>query len=103
MRININSGAGISAKVERAVYNPFKWAITSFTKALQTELSRYKIKICAIYPSLLKTNMFTKMGIQKDMSKGLELEEVAKTIEFVLSLRPETEIVGVEIKHIDYT
>ena len=47
--------------------------------------------------------MFTKMGIQKDMSKGLELEEVAKTIEFVLSLRPETEIVGVEIKHIDYT
>lgn len=99
--ININSQGGLYAKAERGVYTASKWAITGFTKAMQPELAPYGIVMTGLYPGMMKTDMFSKMGIEKDMSKGLDTEEVAKTIEFLLSFEKPVMFPEIGIKHID--
>ena len=99
--ININSQGGFYAKAERGVYTATKWAITGFTKAMQPELAPHGIAVTGIYPGMMKTDMFSKMGIKKDMSKGLEPDEVAKTIEFLLSFEKPIMFPEIGMKHID--
>jgi short-subunit dehydrogenase len=99
--INVNSQGGLYAKAERGVYTATKWAITGFTKAMQPELAPYGIAMTGLYPGMMKTDMFNKMGIEKDTSNGLELDEVAKTIEFLLSFEKPTMFPEIGIKHID--
>jgi 3-oxoacyl-[acyl-carrier protein] reductase len=99
--ININSQAGFYAKAERAVYNATKWGVTGFTKSMQPELAKYGIGVTGLYPGMMKTEMFSKMGIEKDMSKGLDTEDVAKTIEFILSFDKPTLFPEIGIKHIE--
>lgn len=99
--ININSQAGINYKKERTVYNASKWAITGFTKSLQPEVAKYGIRVTGIYPGKLKTNMFEKMGIHKDMEDGLDTKEVTRMIEFLISTSNDTIIPEICIKHID--
>lgn len=98
--ININSQGGLYAKAERSVYAASKWAITGFTKAMQPELAPFGIAVTGIYPGMLKTDMFNKMGIDKDMSKGLDTDEVAKTVEFLLSFDKPTMFPEIGVKHI---
>jgi short-subunit dehydrogenase len=99
--ININSQGGFYAKAERGVYTATKWAITGFTKAMQPELAPFGIAVTGLYPGMMKTEMFSKMGIEKDMSKGLDTEDVAKTVEFLLSFDKPTMFPEIGIKHMD--
>jgi len=99
--INVISQAGLYAKAERSVYNASKWAITGFTKSIQSELAPFGIGVTGLYPGMLKTDMFSKMGIEKDMSKGLDTEDVAKTIEFMLSFDKPTLFSEIGIKHLE--
>ncbi|OGM26626.1 hypothetical protein A2627_01225 [Candidatus Woesebacteria bacterium RIFCSPHIGHO2_01_FULL_39_28] len=100
--INIVSNAGLYAKAFRSIYVASKFALTGFTKSLEEELAPQAIKVVGIYPGPMRTKFFEKIGIQKDMNKALDTDEVAKTIEFLLSLDPKTEIQTVELKNIDY-
>lgn len=100
--INIISQAGWYAKAERSVYTASKWAVTGFTKATQAELAPHGICVTGLYPGMLKTEMFAKMGIQKDMSKGLDTDEVAKTVEFILSFKKPTVFMEVGLKNMEY-
>jgi NAD(P)-dependent dehydrogenase (short-subunit alcohol dehydrogenase family) len=99
--INIISQAGFYAKAERSIYTATKFAMTGFTKSLQPELAPFGIGVTGLYPGKLKTEMFHKLGIAKDMSDALSPEEVAKTVAFILSLDPTTVFPEVGIKHID--
>ncbi len=83
--VNVNSQAGLMAKAERAVYNASKWAITGFTKSMFQELIKDGIKVMGVYPALMNTGMFDKVGITKNMDGALSVDEVAKTIEFMLT------------------
>lgn len=96
--INIISQAGFYAKAERTIYTASKFAITGFTKSLESELSPYGIAVTGLYPGKLKTKMFEKMGIEKDMSDALDPAVVAKTVEFVLSLGPDVVLPEIGIK-----
>lgn len=98
--ISINSQAGWYPKAERAVYNASKWGVTGFTKSLQPELAKYGISITGIHPGKMKTEMFTKMGIHKDMADGLDTQEVARTVKFLLETDPQVNIPEIGIKHL---
>lgn len=82
--ININSQAGLSAKSGRSLYNASKWAITGFTKCMQQELFSTGVRIAGIYPAMMKTEIFKKAGIDKNLKDAIEPQEVAKIIEFML-------------------
>lgn len=98
---NIISQAGFYAKAERSVYNTSKWALTGFTKSLEHEIAKDGIRVIGLYPGKMNTSMFLKAGIKKDVSDGLDPQDVAKTIEFVLSLNNSTTFPEIGIKNIN--
>jgi len=99
--ININSQGGFYAKPERSVYSAAKWGITGFTKSLQGELAKYGIAVTGIFPGKMKTQMFEKMGIEKDMQDGLDTKEVARLVEFLLETNNQVVFPEVGIKNIN--
>ena len=102
--ININSKAGITYKQGRVVYNASKWGVTGFSKSLEEEVKKYGIKVTDILPGKLKTKMKTdksdEMNVEKSLTDGLEPEEVAKLIRFILALPKDVNIPEVGIKNI---
>lgn len=82
--LNTVSQAGLHTKGEREVYNASKWAITGFTESLRDELSKYNIRVMGIYPALINTSLFDKIGVKKDMSLALGVTDVAKIMKFML-------------------
>lgn len=100
--LNINSQNGLQGRSERSVYSASKWAITGFTKSLQLELAKHGITVTGIYPGKMKTKLFEKAGVQKDMSDGLEPDVVAKIVEFVVSLDSTVMLTELGVKHIGH-
>lgn len=99
--ININSQAGINHKAERVVYNASKWGVTGFSKSLQDEVAKYGIRVTDILPGMLKTNMFNKMNIKKNMENGLDTKEVARLVKFIIDTPKDVMIPEVGIKNIN--
>lgn len=99
--INIISQDGLHAKKDHSVYSASKWAITGFTKCLQIDLSSQKIGVTGLYPGLMKTSLFEKQGVVRDLSHSLELSEVCSLVEFVINLPSETLLPEIGIKNIN--
>lgn len=99
--ININSQAGINHKAERVVYNASKWGVTGFSKSLQDEVAKYGIRVTDILPGMLKTDMFNKMNIKKNMENGLDTKEVARLVEFIIDTPKDVMIPEIGIKNIN--
>jgi len=95
--ININSTAGLHPKANNSVYHASKWALTGFSQSVQAELAEFGIRVIDLHPGDLK-NKFN--GPNYDISYALELDQVAKTIDFILSLDPGTVIPELTIKHL---
>ena len=99
--INIISGAGLHAKPKKTIYTASKFAVTGFTESLRQELAAFNISVTGIFPGKLKTNfLFKQQGITKDMRDALDPKEVARTVEFVLSLSNTTVLPEITIQHI---
>ena len=99
--ININSQAGINHKAERTVYNATKWGVTGFTKSLQDEVAKYGIRVTNVMPGMMKTEMFSKLNIEKNMANGIDTKEVARLINFILDTPKDVIITEVGIKNIN--
>lgn len=100
--INISSQAGLYAGAERSIYNPSKWFVTGFTKCLQPELAKYGIRVTGIYPALINTRMLEKIGVKKDMSKALDVKDVARVIEILVDFNRKVIFPEIGMRHIDY-
>jgi len=99
--ININSQAGINHKAERTVYNASKWGVTGFTKSLQDEVAKYGIRVTDVMPGMMKTEMFSRMNINKNMDLAIETTEVAKLIKFIIDMPNDVMVPEVGIKNIN--
>lgn len=99
--MNINSQAGINHKAERVVYNATKWGVTGFSKSLQDEVAKYGIRVTNIMPGMMKTDMFNKMNIQKNMENGIDTKEVARLVQFIIDTPANVMIPEVGIKNIN--
>jgi len=99
--ININSQAGINHKAERVVYNASKWGVTGFSKSLQDEVAKYGIRVTDVMPGMMKTEMFSRMNIEKNMANGLDTKEVARLIKFIIDTPSSVMIPEVGIKNIN--
>ena len=99
--ININSQAGINHKAERVVYNASKWGVTGFSKSLQDEVAKYGIRVTDVMPGMMKTEMFSRMNIEKNMANGIDTKEVARLIKFIIDTPSNVMIPEVGIKNIN--
>jgi short-subunit dehydrogenase len=96
--VNINSTASLHPKAYNSVYHSSKWGEFGFTESLQLELAPFGIKVTSVCPGLMKTK-FTD-GTNTDMSRAMEIDQVVKTIEFILSFEKNITIPQIVIKHL---
>lgn len=99
--ININSQGGISQKTERSVYYASKWGVTGFTKCMQDELAKQGIRVSDVLPGMMKTDIFQKVNVTKNMANGLDTNEVARVVRFLIDTPKDVLIPEVGIKHIN--
>jgi len=91
--INTSSSAAIYGKENSAIYSASKSAINGFTKSLSRELSKNNIRVNAIAPGLIHTDIIDTLSqdtIEEILKKAPmgrfgEPEEVANVIAFLAS------------------
>jgi 3-oxoacyl-[acyl-carrier protein] reductase len=94
--INVNSTAGLHPKAGNSVYHASKWATEGFTESLQLELSKSGIKVTSLCPGVMNT----KFTHGSNMKCCIEVEEVVKAIDFILSFGNKITIPQLIIKHL---
>jgi len=77
--VNVASISGIIGNPGQTNYSAAKGAMIAFTKALCAEVARYKIRVNAVAPGL----------IESEMTEALDLKEMKKTIPLKRVGRPE--------------
>lgn len=100
--LNVISVAGVEAGEEYTLYTASKFAITGFTEALRKELMKTKIKVSAIYPEGIKTNIFAASG-GLDYSKEepqmlMDPKDVSGVVLFMLKQPVDVNLSRVDIK-----
>lgn len=82
--INVCSQASFDSDDFSTVYNASKWAMRGFNRSIQKDVSKIGVKVTGFYPGFMQTDIFKKAGNDYDTSTGLEVEKVAKAIEFII-------------------
>lgn len=105
--VNISSIVGLKGNVGQSIYGATKGAVASLTKCWAKELVASKIRVNAVAPGSIDTDMFYEMS-EEQIKKSIEAigmkrlgkpEEVAKVIMFLasdLASYVTGEIVGVD-------
>lgn len=91
--INISSVSGITGLPRQVNYSASKGGVNAFTKALAKEVSPYGVRVNAVAPGLIKTDITEGMDEKRkgDILKTIPLgrigtpEDVANAVKFLLS------------------
>lgn len=91
--INITSVSGIVGMSQQTNYSASKAGIIGFTKALAKEVAKYNIRVNAVAPGFIETDMVKglKEKRREELQKSIPLnrfgnpEEVAKAVKFLVS------------------
>ena len=99
--INVCSQASFDCDDFSTVYNASKWAMRGFNRSIQRDASKKGIKVTGFYPGFMQTYIFKKAGNDYDTSTGLEVEKVAKAVEFIVNCDDDVMIPEFGIKDIE--
>lgn len=99
--INVCSQASFDSDDFSTVYNASKRAMRGFNRSIQKDVSKKGIKVTGFYPGFMQTNIFKKAGNDYDTLIGLEVEIVAKAIEFIINCDDDVIIPEFGIKDIE--
>lgn len=97
--VNVSSKAGVRISPGRSVYVASKFAIQGFTENLLSDLDGTGIKVSGFYPGAMKTDLFKKAGEDRDLSKAMNPEDIAKILVYTLKQPQEVLIDHIEIKN----
>jgi NADP-dependent 3-hydroxy acid dehydrogenase YdfG len=88
--IFMGSEAALSGGRKGAIYSATKFAVRGFAQALRDEVSKGGIRITVINPGMVKTPFFDNLSFEPGMDEANYIlpEDVAKTVNLVLSSRP---------------
>jgi len=99
--INVCSQASFDNDDFSTVYNASKWAMRGFNRSIQKDVAKHNVKVTGFYPGFMQTDLFKKAGNDYDTSTGLEVEKVAKAIEFIINCDEDVIIPELGIKDIE--
>ena len=103
--INISSIAGIEVYPTGSVYCASKHAVNAITKGLRLDLVKYGIKVSSVSPGMAETE-FSLVRYHGDSDKAkavyagltpLNAEDIADTIEFIVTRPPHVSINDVQL------
>jgi 3-oxoacyl-[acyl-carrier protein] reductase len=78
--VNVASISGIVGNPGQTNYSAAKGAMIAFTKALSAEVARYKIRVNAVAPGLIASEMTEELDL-KEMKKSIPLKRIGKADE----------------------
>lgn len=84
--LNIASRSGKQAKARTGGYAASKFGLVGLNEALYRDLTADGIRVCAICPGWVDTDMASTSGL--DPSEMIQTEDIVKTINWLLSLSP---------------
>lgn len=97
--INISSLAGKNAFVGGTMYSATKHALMGFTKSLMLEVRQYGIRVCAVCPGSVNTELLIGTPLEpQNADKILTPDDIAQTISAILQLPQSALISEVEIR-----
>ena len=86
--INISSLAGKNALPNGAAYAASKWGLNGLTYSVAEELRRYNIRVAAVCPGSVNTELSPHAG--KDPKKMLQSEDVAHAVAALVTQAPQS-------------
>ena len=92
---NIASRAGKVGIATVGGYSASKFALMGLNESLYNELTAFGIKVTALCPGYVNTDMAARASIPPE--KRIPVEDIVKTIEFLLSLSPNSCVRDVSI------
>lgn len=75
--INVASISGLVGNAGQVNYSAAKGAMIAFTKALSAEVARYKIRVNAVAPGLIESEMTQNLPLN-EMKKAIPLRRIGK-------------------------
>lgn len=75
--VNVTSISGLVGNAGQTNYSAAKGAMIAFTKALSAEVARYNIRVNAVAPGLIESNMTKELDL-KEMKKAIPLKRIGK-------------------------
>ncbi|MBN2301568.1 MAG: SDR family oxidoreductase [Lentisphaerae bacterium] len=84
--INIASIVGLRGYPDQAAYSAAKHGVMGLTKSLAAETQKYGIRVSAILPGGVDTDMVRRSRPDLDVSELLHPSDVAQAVEYLLSL-----------------
>lgn len=87
MIVNIGSVMGINGYVNQSLYAASKHALMGFTKVMSQELQKYDIRVHAVNPGGVATDLAKTMRPDLDTSGMMKPDEIANIVLFVLQNR----------------
>lgn len=79
--VNIASISGIAGNSGQANYSASKGGVIALTKTLSIELGRYNIRVNALAPGIIESEMIENIPNVKDMKKAIPLKRFGKAEE----------------------
>ncbi len=95
---NIASRAGKVGFSDSGGYSASKFGLVGLSESFYRELAPYGVSVTAICPGWVDTDMAYEAGSLLDGHEMIQPEDIAKTIEFLLSLSPGARIKEVVIE-----
>ncbi|MCM3389210.1 3-ketoacyl-ACP reductase [Ureibacillus chungkukjangi] len=88
--INISSTSGLSGAATSSAYSASKFGVIGFTESLAQEVRRNNIRVSALTPSTVATDLAVETNLIKenDESKMMQPEDIAEFIVNQLKLNP---------------
>ncbi len=84
--INISSVQGVKAYRQQSIYAASKHAVMGMSKALAAEVQEHNIRISAILPGGVDTDLISDARPDLDRSILIKPEDIAQTVLYLLSL-----------------
>jgi 3-oxoacyl-[acyl-carrier protein] reductase len=83
--VNVASISGISGNAGQTNYSAAKGAMIAFTKALSLEVGRYKIRVNAVAPGIIESELTDGLDL-KSLKKEIPLKRIGKAKEVAESI-----------------
>lgn len=93
---NLSSIAGLQGFPFTGGYSATKHAIAGYSKSLADELRHKKVFVTTLYPDVVDTDMSATANLDKALM--IPTSDLAKTVQFILSLSERTYIDGLSLK-----
>jgi short-subunit dehydrogenase len=99
--LNVVSTAGVEPDGGWGVYTATKHAVRGFTESLSRELAGTGIRVMAVYPGGMDTELFLKSGFAKGTTKEpwmMDKTDVAEVVAFMLTRPADLAMTHVEVR-----